>query len=151
MFKCGGCYSCIGKTICFNIVLSIQIKPSVRYLVADYKACKQVRSRAKSTDSKKEDSEFTSLFLWEGRTEQFMIKVRVKKDKEPLSTLEMKSLEGGKWKQKCQNSTASMEGMELPLQASYDLLVELATMLQAGQIDADHLYEKRDELRKQAE
>ena len=80
-----------------------------------------------------------------------MIKVRVKKDKEPLSTLEMKPLEGGKWKQKCQNSTASMEGMELPLQASYDLLVELATMLQAGQIDADHLYEKRDELRKQAE
>ncbi len=80
-----------------------------------------------------------------------MIRVKVKKDKEPLAVLETNPIDGGKWKQSCQTSTASMQGIESPLEAAFNILKKIATMLQAGEIQIEQLYEKRDELRKQAD
>ena len=78
------------------------------------------------------------------------IRVKIKKDKELLAVLETK-ITGGKWKQSCQASTASMQGMESPLEAAFNILKKLATMLQAGEIQVEHLYQLRDAHRIQAD
>ena len=79
-----------------------------------------------------------------------MIRVRIKKDKEPLAVLETKP-HGGKWKQSCQTSTASMQGIESPLEAAFNILKKIATMLQAGEIQLEQVYDTRDALRIQAD
>ncbi len=79
------------------------------------------------------------------------IRVRIKKDKDLLAVLETKHITGGTWKQRCQASTASMQGMESPLEAAFNVLKKLATMLQAGEIQHEQLYQLRDALRTQAD